>query len=228
MSPRGGTGARSRHGGGRRAFSILELLVTIGIIALLTMLLLGVVMHARHHARDTRCKGNLSQLWKAVNYYANANNDLLFVNNASPLQISNVIYKNQAPSGWGHLYPRYLKEHRLFYCPADPVRSVDWETYGWHQWETEEGEVQCSYGWRGRQGLVADEAVALSLSEVERNPQKVVGCDFYETHTPEWRVHHSKHINVLRCNGGVSQVDAIVGFGPEVEDSQAALDVLDR
>jgi len=199
----------------------------MGIIALLTVLLLGVVMRARHQARDAGCKSNLGQLWKAVNYYANSHKDTLFVNIASPLRISNAVYKNTQYSGWGHLYPKYLLDNRILYCPGDPVRDLEWADFGWRHWETEEGEVQCSYGYRGRQGIVAEETTALTLSEIERNPQKIIGCDFYETFTAPVRVHHPSHINVLRCNGGVGQVNKIVSFGPEADDFQAALDALD-
>ena len=223
-----GRTARGARRGPRGAFTIVELMVTMGIIVLLTMLFLGVVMRARRHARDTNCKGNLTQLWKTVNYYANANDDTLFVNLATPLRISNVVYTNQRKTGWGHLYPHYLNDHRLFYCPDDPARDPQGEEYGWRHWETEGGEVQCSYGWRGRQGLVPSEATALTLSEVERNPQKALGCDYYEPFAAPPRVHHPHHINVLRCNGAVDQVSVTPSFGPDEDDFQLALAAIDR
>ena len=221
------TGGRGRMAGCRRGFTLLELMVCMGIITLLALLLLGAVMRARHQARDVTCKSNLGQLWKAVNYYANASNDCLFVNTTSPLRISNTIYKQAQYSGWGHLYPKYLRDNRIFYCPGDPIRDIEWADYGWRHWETEDGEVRCSYGYRGRQGLVADPAVALTLSEIERNPQKIVGCDFYLPFAAPARVHHPSHTNVLRCNGSVVQVNRAIGFGPDDEDFQAALDALD-
>jgi hypothetical protein len=203
-------------------------MVAMSIIALLMGLLLGVVLRARRHAHDAKCKGNLTQLWKAVNYYAGTYDDTLFVNLATPLRISNVIWTNQRATGWGHLYPKYLRENETFYCPSDPVRGIEWAECGWRYWETEAGEVQCSYGWRGRQGLVADATVALTLSQLERHPQKVVACDFYEPFTAPARVHHSAHINVLRGNGAVEQVGEVPSFGPDEADFLDALDALDR
>ena len=215
-------------GGARRGFVLIELLVAMGVIILLSTLLLGVVMRARHQARDASCKNNLCQLWKGVNYYANANGDALFLNLETPLRISNVTYASQRATGWGHIYPRYLKERRIYFCPCDPVRSLEWDEHGWRHWETEEGEVQCSYGWRGRQGLVADESIALTLAEIDSNPQRVLGCDYYETFTAPLRVHHKLHVNVLRCNGAVEQVREVPSFGPSDEDFEAALGLLDR
>ena len=212
----------------RRGFTLLELLVSMGIIALLAMILLPVVVLARRHARDATCKSNLSQLWKATNTYANNSaNEVLFPNVLTPLRISNVIYTQQQPSAWGYLYPTFIADNRMFFCPGDPVRDVEW-TYGWANWETEEGEVQCSYGYRGGQELVTDPTTQITLSVIEVHPRKVFAAEYYERFTTPARVNHPNHINVLRCNGQVEQSDAVVSFGPEDDDFVEALDLLDR
>jgi len=61
-------------GNGKRnaAFTLVELLVVIGIIAVLSGLLMGVVGRGMHAARDTACRSNLRQLGLAVQLYANA------------------------------------------------------------------------------------------------------------------------------------------------------------
>lgn len=221
---RGARALSRRHGG----FTLLELLVAIGIIGILATLLLSVVMGARHHARDTACRSNLAQLWTAVSYYANDHKDHLFTNFDTPLRISNVIYKNQRRTGWGCLYSYHRDEYGIYYCPEDPVRGPDWDAYGWQHWETEEGEVQSSYGWRGGQNLVDHEDTALTLAALDSHPQKVIGCDYYEDFTPTARIHHDDHINVLRCNGSVQAVGLTPSFGPDPQDFQDALDALDR
>jgi prepilin-type N-terminal cleavage/methylation domain-containing protein len=48
---------RSRH----RAFSLVELLVAIGIITLLLAMLLPVLSRVRHAGRATKCLANLQQ-----------------------------------------------------------------------------------------------------------------------------------------------------------------------
>ena len=212
----------------RAAFTLLELLVAMSIIALLATLLLGVVMRARRQAHDTNCKSNLGQMWRATNVYANNNDhEMLFLNLSTPLQISNVVYKDQAVTGWGHLYPNFLPDYRVLFCPSDPVRDPIW-TYGWDNWQMEEGEVRCSYGYRGRQGIMDDPEMALPLSEVDARPQKVFGCDFYGGQTRPPATHHENHINLLRCNGQVEQLNVLPAFGPEPEDFQLALEALDR
>ena len=210
-----------------RAITLTELLVTIGVIAVLMTLLVPAVAYGRSLARDASCKSQLSRLWIATTYYTNSYNGYLFVNRKPPLRISNVIYKKRRPTGWGALYPIHLKNYHILFCPNDPGRGPAWE-YGWSNWGSHNAEVQCSYGYRGRQGIVDDADEPLRLGLIERSPRKVIGCDFYEPFFGPPRVHHRGHINILRCSGQVEQVDRIVSFGPTEQDFQAALDVLDQ
>ena len=54
----------------RRAFTLLEVLVVIAVIAILTALLLPVLSRAKDSGRRAACTSNLHQLFIATSLYA--------------------------------------------------------------------------------------------------------------------------------------------------------------
>lgn len=58
---------------GHRGFTLLELIVVIGIIAALAAMMVTVLSGARHQARMAQCKNNLRQVWSALSLYAQDN-----------------------------------------------------------------------------------------------------------------------------------------------------------
>src|SRR5881392_239929 len=62
----------------QRAFSLVELMVVIGIIAILIAMLLPVVSRAREQANVTKCAANLHNISIAFNAYLAMNRGMVF------------------------------------------------------------------------------------------------------------------------------------------------------
>lgn len=61
----------------RRGFTLVELLVVIGVIAVLVSLLLPTMGRVREHARSLQCLSNLRQVGMALQLYGNDNKQLI-------------------------------------------------------------------------------------------------------------------------------------------------------
>jgi prepilin-type N-terminal cleavage/methylation domain-containing protein/prepilin-type processing-associated H-X9-DG protein len=80
----------------RRAFTLIELLIVVGIIAVLIALLLPAIQAAREQARRTQCVNNLLQLGLAMGNYASTHSVLPpgVVNDKGPIL--------SVPTGYHH------------------------------------------------------------------------------------------------------------------------------
>jgi prepilin-type processing-associated H-X9-DG protein/prepilin-type N-terminal cleavage/methylation domain-containing protein len=97
------------------AFTLLELLVVIGIIGMLAALLLSVLSRARDQADSTACKNHLRQIGAALTMYASDMHH--YPSLVQQPQGTNVRAKNQT---WADaLYPYYLLswKDRSWHCP---------------------------------------------------------------------------------------------------------------
>lgn len=119
----------------RRAFTLVELLVIIGIIAILLAILLPSLNKARKSAQTAACLSNQRQLVAACIQYANDHNGLLPFNGFYDGPVPTWLYGNVQTLAYkqdevqqGQLWP-YLKVTGVYHCPADtgpwPSRSVN-------------------------------------------------------------------------------------------------------
>ena len=110
-------------------FSLIELLITISVIAILAALLLPALNKARGKARDILCSGNLKQLSSYMFLYVEQNNDVIpaaFGNANTPGKWQDMLYALIAPGEQfaDKYYLTKLNEdtwypkNKVFACPA--------------------------------------------------------------------------------------------------------------
>lgn len=109
-----------RERGGRVAFTLLELLIVIAIIAVLVGILMPALSTARRQAKATVCLSNLRSMGTAVQLYANANGGHLVT-----AALGHGVSPNPQGS-WLNLLQADYGSELVLRCPAD--KSPHWQS----------------------------------------------------------------------------------------------------
>jgi prepilin-type N-terminal cleavage/methylation domain-containing protein len=112
------------QGGRWRGFTLVELLVAIGIIALLISILLPSLRKARRAAETVQCLSNQRQLLAACIAFSNDMRSRLPFTGWQSNDAANWLYFGKAMKGiqsevrQGQLW-KYLRDYRCYRCPGD-------------------------------------------------------------------------------------------------------------
>jgi prepilin-type processing-associated H-X9-DG protein/prepilin-type N-terminal cleavage/methylation domain-containing protein len=130
----------------RTAFSLVELLVVMAIIALLLSLLLPVMSRVRRAGRSATCLATLNQWGAAYRMYADANRGRAPMSPIPPYRMDDGSFVYW----WELLRPYHEEVHRSLLCPeaTDPADAVPRNSFqAWgpeHAWDGA-GKLRASY-----------------------------------------------------------------------------------
>ncbi len=217
----------------RRAFTLVELLVVIGIIAILIAILMPTLTKARESARRAECLSNLRQVGLSFRFYAMNNRDQVPLGyRANTKQFNSMIYSSTAKRlvlfGW--LYTAGLmKNPKVFFCPSenDPRSMFATDANPWPPAPdgNPAAQVYSGYGCRPEIELPDDPAAyaSVTMPRLGKFKNKAVFADL--TAMPaRVNTRHRTGINVLYGDSSAQWVDRRA-FDPDLRPCIAIKDI---
>jgi prepilin-type N-terminal cleavage/methylation domain-containing protein len=205
------------------AFTLVELLVVIGIIALLISILLPTLGKAREAARRTACLSNLRQVHAAFHFYALDNQDRVPLGyRSASKQFNSMIYSTTAGGRWvlfGLLNPCGLLESpEVLYCPSERNEKFMFATSA-NPWPAPGAaptmNIQAGYGARPERQIPDDlTSVSVDLPRLNEFRNRAIFADLTAARN-RVLLRHRTGINVLYGNGSAKWVELSTFDHPE-------------
>jgi prepilin-type N-terminal cleavage/methylation domain-containing protein len=137
------------------AFTLVELLVVIGIIALLVAILMPALGRARYQAQEVVCLSNVRQQILAQMMYMGEHKGKFPLHvDFTPSYVRSSENRPGQQNVWYLFKDTYIKDPRILYCPLIAWRGVLFESPedvypggGYGGWNTDEAQIFIPYDW---------------------------------------------------------------------------------
>lgn len=192
----------------RKAFTLIELLLVIAVIAVLLAILMPALRAARDQAKKTVCTGHIKGLVLALRMYADdydgkthkSPNYGLWDNAWQHPTVVTRYGPNDSMAYWGVAYEPYAKNKKIFRCPSTK-RVDDWPERG-APWglPSQQYFKYCSYGLNG---YITDKKIDL---EFKHHSQVIAFQDHIEQLLDDngdmFHIKPPDHINLTQWRNG--------------------------
>ena len=203
----------------------MELLVVIGIIAILTGMLMPALSSAREKAGEVKCLANIRSIIQSIYLYSNDNkgalvcgssNLLIYPNQGAWMPINSMatfqfwLGLNQEPSGLGVLVEQNFLSPAVLFCPTDYDAQPTLEA---EKLRTRSTDIAwCSYLFRqldAQQQFPPKRQLSDLGNDAQGRPAKALILDIQASMDWEFLPIKTTHRG-LRCNIGFSDGSAMV------------------
>jgi competence protein ComGC len=214
----------------RRAFTVIDVLVSVAVITLLISLLIPGLSLVRETARRVVCASNVRQVGLGLAMYADDNHDLLPEVNLVAFGLQEQYQLSMrvriAPSQWdglGRLWSgEYLSSGQVFYCPSH-TGEHPYSAYA-AQWSGADGEIFGNMQYRFRPPSSRDPRISLFSA-----PGMALLADGLRTQDD---FNHRVGSNVMRTDLAVlwfaDPTGQVIASLPTSEDAEGAAELVEE
>jgi prepilin-type N-terminal cleavage/methylation domain-containing protein len=186
--------AFQRLGRAVKGFSLIELMITLGLMTVLTVMMFGFGSASHQRSQKKLCADNLQKIYLALQIYAN---DF----KGSLPQNTNAVTSEDALDA---LVPRYSADTTIFICPGGrdaPIPSGEPLT-----------RHKISYAFYMGRRLDTPQNMVMSDRQINAEPKRAGDFVFSANGKSPGNNHHKYGGNFLQCDGGVLDSPAQLTF----------------